>query len=181
MSDPFGELSQEEMEQVWTTIIATAIKLLIKKPVWQPKPEIGDEKILDVPVHIYESAFLLKATLVDLLGGVGDSLYYNNLYVTTNPAPCIIIEEDGGVSNNLVAAISFRVGVDLNFPEFTKPFTEELRKAVESKPITARIWQLTQGPGKSVHLTLYGKPSPLPIPPTRRRATAVRVTYGSGH
>jgi hypothetical protein len=141
----------------------TTLRLLKEVP--HDRPVAVEEGWETTHGEEYMMAIQLKNAICDLFGCIADG--------HSAPSKTELVTEEGSVETVIMDAISFRMGVGLNFPELTVPLACKLRKAALLSSVQTTYWWLVPGPGESVQL--HGKPVPLRQQPPRKRATAVRV------
>lgn len=165
-----SEPSRKEVQKFMVQLAETAILLLNEEPIRITEFEDGKEHKLGISHEVYTAAVPMKNAISCLFATMADSLIY-----TDDRTPRLLVHENGNIDPLVMSAISFRYVTNMDFPEFSVPLGEALKKAAKTHSLTNGLWKLVEGEGKTLYFQAIGEKPPMRANSLRKRATVVRL------
>ncbi len=118
-----------------------------------------------------EMVIVLERALRGLLFTLADSLSDN-----LDSGSIELFTEEGKLKDKFVEAISYRLGYDINFPEFTVPFAKIFYHEAYQGNLSTACWRIITNQKKAVYLEVVKKKrDPLFIDPLWTKAQIRKI------
>lgn len=162
--------SREEVGKFMVELAEAAVRLLGEHPIKTTDFQDGKEQELGVSHEVYLAAVPMKNAISCLFATMADGLIYND-----ERAKRLLVQENGLIDQSVMSAISFRYVANMDFPEFSVPLGNALKKAAQTDSLANSLWKLVDGDGKTLYFQAIGDKPPMPTTPPRQRATVIRL------
>jgi hypothetical protein len=144
--------SYEEIKSTFVKMAEIVVLLLRENPICKTSsvPDRSEEFCIDE--DLYFGSVELKNVITVLFLTISDSL---NVLVDKKQYP--LVKENGYMDEDVMNAISFRFGGNVNCPELSVPLAQEFQKSVKLNEFKTIWWQLLQTEDDGICIEAVGK------------------------
>lgn len=151
MSNFNEEMSEEEADAALLKLVETIVLLLAEEPATKTNVEQDRSKEFGIAEELYIGSVFLKNAMVGLFKTMSDSLH------GSDKNPYTLVKVNGYMDEPVMVAISARYGGNVCSPLLSAFLAQQFRKAVATREIKTKWWQLVKGEGSIVYIEAIGE------------------------